>query len=122
MGKSVDFYISKGYSHPMAEYYAAGRKQLVGLMTNDDFTLTLTFDNGEIRKYDMKPLLIPGTVFAHFMKIEDFRRAYIDDSHAVCWDIDPNIDSNIVWSNKVDICPDCCYVDSVPVSGGVIGV
>ena len=23
------------------------------------------------------------------------------------------IDSNVVWNNKVDLCPDSCYVDSV---------
>ena len=31
-------------------------------------------------------------------------------------DIDPNVDSDVVWNNKVDLCPDSCYVDSVPIS------
>ena len=30
---------------------------------------------------------------------------------------DPNVDSEVVWNNKVDLCPDCCYVDSVPYGG-----
>ena len=30
----------------------------------------------------------------------------------------PNVDSNEVWENKVDLCPDSCYMDSVPVMGG----
>lgn len=44
----------------------------------------------------------------------NFRRVYLDEDHSVCWDIDPNVDSNEVWNNKVDLCPDSCYVDSVP--------
>ena len=39
---------------------------------------------------------------------------YLDEEQAVSWDIDPDVDSEIVWNNKVDICPDGCYVDSVP--------
>lgn len=49
------------------------------------------------------------------MKIESFRRVYVDDTHCVAWDIDPDVDSEQVWSNKVDLCPDSCYLDSVPI-------
>ena len=31
--------------------------------------------------------------------------------------VDPDVDSEKVWSNKVDLCPDSCYIDSVPVGG-----
>lgn len=47
------------------------------------------------------------------MDIENFRRVYLDDWHVICWDIDPNVDSDIEWMNKVDIDPDGCYVDSI---------
>jgi hypothetical protein len=47
--------------------------------------------------------------------IEAFRRVYIDEHHVISWDIDPSIDSRIEWGNKVDICPDGCYIDSVPI-------
>ncbi len=46
--------------------------------------------------------------------IRHFKRVYLDEQNAVSWDIDPNVDSNIVWNNKVDLCPDTCYVDSIP--------
>lgn len=98
----------------MASYFASGRRTIVSVTPNDDFTLTLTFDNGEVRVYNMAPLLQAGTVFAPFMQPENFRRVYLDDAHSVCWDIDPRVDSNIVWNNKVDLCPDVCYVDSIP--------
>lgn len=118
MGKSVDYYLSKGYERKMAEYFAAGRRKITGVTPNDNFTLTIRFDNGEIRLYDAAPLLQAGTVFAPFRDLKNFRRVYLDENHAIAWDIDPAIDSNVVWSNKVDICPDSCYVDSVPLNGG----
>ena len=118
MKRTVEEYLAMGFDRPMAEYYAAGKKKLVHIVANDDFTLTLTFDNGETRLYDMSPVLKPGTVFEPFMQIENFRRAYLDDTHCIAWDIDPNIARNVVWGNKVDICPDSCYVDSKPVEGG----
>lgn len=116
MGKSVDYFLSKGYDRKMAEYFASGRRKITDVVANDDFTLTISFDNGELRIYDMTPLLQSGTVFAPFRELENFRRVYLDDSHCIAWDIDPSVDSNLVWNNKIDLCPDSCYVDSVPVS------
>ncbi len=100
----------------MAEYFASGRKMIKSVMPNKDFTLTLEFDNGEKRILDCKPFLNDGTVFEKIKKYDDFRRVYLDSAHRVSWDIDPNIDSDAVWSNKIDLCPDSCYVDSDPVS------
>lgn len=118
MGKSVDYYLSRGCDQKMAEYFAAGRRRITGVVPNDNYTLTLTFDNGEKRLYNAAPLLQSGTVFAPFRELENFRRVYLDESNCVSWDIDPMVDSSVVWSNKVDLCPDSCYVDSVPLSGG----
>ena len=112
--KDVNYYLSKGFDQPMAEYYAAGRRKITAVEPNRDFTLTLVFDNGEVRRYDCKPFLEEGTVFAPFRTYDNFKRVYLDDSHCVSWDIDPNVDSELVWNNKVDLCPDSCYVDSVP--------
>ena len=89
-------------------------KKITGVIPNDDFTLTISFDNGEKRIYNAAPLLKPGTVFETLADLNNFRRVYIDDEHCISWDINPNIDSNLVWNNKVDLCPDSCYVDSIP--------
>ena len=117
MGQSVEYYLAKGFDEKMAAYFAAGRKKITGVVPNDNYTLTITFDNGERRLYDMIPLLKPKTVFAPLMDMATFRRAYVDDQHCIAWDIDPDVDSNEAWSNKVDLSPDSCYVDSVPISG-----
>ena len=119
MANTVEYYLSKGFEQKAAEYFASGRKQLIDVIANNDFTLTLTFDNGEKRLFDVAPLLKKGTVFETFAEIENFRRVYIDGQHCIAWDIDPTIDSEKVWNNKVDLCPDGCYINSVPIRENV---
>ena len=114
MLKTVEYYMSKGFDRAMAEYFASGKKKIVAVEPNTDFTLLLTFDNDEKRIFDVKPMIEKGDVFAPFADYNNFKRVYLDDCNCVAWDIDPNVDSNVVWNNKVDICPDSCYVDSVP--------
>ena len=91
MPKTVEQYLAKGLDQKTAEYYAAGRRRIVAVEPNDDF-------------------------FEPFMKLENFKRVYLDEYHSVCWDIDPTIDSKDVWENLVDLCPDSCYMESVPVA------
>lgn len=117
MSKTVDWYLQHGFDQKAAEYFASGRRRIMSVVANNDMTLTLSFDNGEQRAFNVAPLIKPGTVFAFLADIDSFRRVYLDDRHCVSWDIDPAIDSNEVWSNKVDLCPDTCYMDSVPIGG-----
>ena len=115
MGKSVEYCISKGFDRKIAEYFSNGRRTIVSVIANDDYTLILGFDNGEKRLYDVFSLIEPGTVFEILSNLSDFHRVYIDNEHCIAWDIDPNIDSNVVWNNKINLSPDSCYVDSIPV-------
>lgn len=114
MGNNVEFYLSKGFDQKMAEYFSKGRRQIVSVFPNDDFTLIVGFDNGEKRLFNAAPLLQKGTVFASLSELENFRRVYVDDCHCIAWDIDPSVDSTMVWSNKIDLSSDTCYVDSIP--------
>lgn len=113
----VNCYLANGYDQPYAEYFATGVRNVVGVVANDDFSLTITFDNGERRLLDMKPTIQKGTPFEPLLNVEAFHRAYISH-HTICWDIDPNVDSDEVWENVIDICPDVCYVESVPITEG----
>ena len=113
--KTIEYYQSKGFDLKTAEYFATGIKEIVAVAANDDFTLTISFDNGEKRLYDVLPFLKKGTVFEPFMDIENFRRVYVDNQHSISWDIDPTVDSEKVWNNKVDICPDASYINSIPI-------
>ena len=65
MTKTVEYYRSKGFDQKAAEYFASGRRQIVAVVANNDFTLTISFDNGEKRLYDVRPLLKKG---AHISK------------------------------------------------------
>ena len=115
MPHTVEYYLSKGFDSKMAEYFALGRKKIIDVKANEDFTLSLTFNNGEKRLFDMKPLLKENTVFADFWDYNNFKRVYLDDSNSVCWDKNPEIDSEVEWNNKIDLSSDVCYVDSTPI-------
>ena len=112
MGKTVEYYLEKGFDIRVAEYFASGRRKILDVIPNDDFTIELCFDNGERRILDMKPQLLPGTIFEFMSDIDNFRRVYLDSDNCVCWDIDPNIDSELVWSNKINLDPANCYMNS----------
>ena len=114
MGNSVEYYLSKGFDKRTAEYFSAGRRIITDVVANEDYTLTLKFDNGEKRLYDVAQIIEKGTVFEVLGDINVFRRVYIDDEHCIAWDIDPNVNSKKVWSNKIDLSSDSCYMDSVP--------
>ena len=102
MGKSIEYYLSKGFNIKMAEYFSKGRRTIVSVVANDDYS--------EKRLYDVAPLIKQGTIFEILADLCNFSRVYIDDSHCVSWDIDPNVDSNTVWNNKITIDSDVCYV------------
>ena len=118
MSKTVEWYLQRGFDRKAAEYFANGRRHITAVVANDDMTLTLTFDNGEHRAFDVAPLIESGTVFAFLADVSNFHRVYLDDEHCVAWDIDPSVDSDEVWNNKVDLSSDTCYMDSVPIGGG----
>ena len=109
----VNYYLDCGCDQKAAAYFASGRKTITSVTANADYTLLLTFDNGEKRLYDTSHLFTTGSVFNKIKPLADFKRVYLDESHCVSWDIDPNVDSKKVWSNKLDLCPDSCYLDSV---------
>lgn len=66
----------------------------------DNFKLLLTFDNGEVKVFDMKPYLTHG-IFIQLSNIDIFNSVKI------------SFDS-IEWSNGADLCPDVLYNESQP--------
>lgn len=104
--RTVEYYLSKGFDRRTAEYFAGGRKKIIGVSANEDYTLSISLDDGKKYVYDVRPLLQKGTVFEPLMDMTVFQRVYIDDAHSISWDVDPNVDSNEVWNNKIDLCSD----------------
>jgi hypothetical protein len=68
----------------------------------NDLTLLLTFNNGEVKSFDVKPYLGIGI----FKQLNDV---------SVFTSVRPLLGS-IQWSNGVDLCPDTLYLESVKVA------
>jgi hypothetical protein len=77
------------------------RPKAVNVKTADDYNLIVTFDNGEIRKYDAKPL-IKGDWFGKLADKDTFSTAHIAGL-------------SIEWEGGQDICPDDLYYSSKPI-------
>ncbi len=71
---------------------------------NPDYTLTLTFTNGEIRIFDVEPYLDKGI----FRELRDM---------GVFNSVKPFLGS-IQWQNGQDFCPDTLYLDGVKERNG----
>ena len=69
-----------------------------------DYKLRLTFTNGEVRIFDVKPYLSKGI----FQQLRDER---------IFNSVRPFLGS-IQWSNEADLCPDTLYEKSVPIAAG----
>lgn len=66
---------------------------------NPDYTVTLTFANGEVKVFDVKPYLDKGI----FRELRD---------KSLFNSVKPFLGS-IQWRNGQDLCPDTLYLDSV---------
>ncbi len=67
---------------------------------NPAYTLTLTFTNGEVKIFDVKPYLNIGV----FKELQDKR---------LFNSVKPFLGS-IQWKNEQDFCPDTLYLESKP--------
>jgi len=94
------------------EYLTNELRTILKIDSTDNYQLLLTFDNGEIRLYDMSSQLFG--VLEILKDINKFKEVFIDSSGNIAWHKDKNIDSDIVWHNKIDICKDAAYLDSIP--------
>lgn len=77
-----------------------------GVKPNPDYTLTLTFTNGEVRRFDVKPYLGIG-IFRELRDLSTFNS------------VRPFLGS-VQWVNGQDFCPDTLYEESVPVLDEIV--
>jgi len=68
------------------------------VVAHDDYTLKITFSNGEVGIYDCAPHLDFG-VFQELRDLGYFRQARAEGG-------------TVVWPHEQDICPDTLYEDS----------
>ena len=72
---------------------------IVGVKPNDDWTLTLTFSNGKVGAFDVKPYLNKG-IFRELKDVRLFKSVRIADA-------------TIEWKNGADLCPECVYENTI---------
>lgn len=72
--------------------------RVVNVIARDDFSLLITFANGEKGVYDCAHLRDFG-VFRELRDLSYFRQAAVQHG-------------TVVWPNEQDICPDTLYEDS----------
>lgn len=93
--------------------YFENPRKVIEVKADNDFNLLLTFDNGEIRIYSMEKEL--NGIFEVLRDKAKFQSVFIDEFGNVAWDIDDSVDSKEHWENRIDICKDALYMDSIPV-------
>ncbi len=72
--------------------------RIKGVKPMDDYKLRLTFTNGQVRIFDVKPYLSQG-VFRELRNIEIFQSV-------------KTVLGSIQWQNGQDFCPDTLYLES----------
>lgn len=74
--------------------------RVLNVKPEKDYYLEITFSNGEVRFYDMKPYLEVGV----FRELKD--SSLFNSVHPFL--------GSIQWQNGQDLCPDTLYLDSKP--------
>jgi len=76
-------------------------RKVIDVTANTDFSLELTFDDGSIRRFDMKPYLD----FPAFRSLKDVKRfTDVKVEHGT-----------VTWASGQDISPDTVYLESVKI-------
>src|SRR6056297_807276 len=96
------------------EYFRKGTRKIKKVIANDDYTLTVHFDNGEVKLYDMNDKLYD--VFDILKNKNKFIEVFLDEYGNIAWDIEKNLDSSVHWNNRIDLCKDSVYLDSKPLN------
>ena len=78
--------------------------------------------NGDMPNKQLKMLL--GWAAMHQEELQEnwylarqrqskFQKAFLDEFGNVAWDIDETADSSVHWNNRIDLCKDALYLDSI---------
>ena len=91
------------------EYFLNPRK-IIKVEAKEKYVLYLTFDNGEVKRYDMSDKL--QGIFESLRNESKFKSVFLDEFGNVAWNIDESIDSSVHWNNRIDLCKDALYLES----------
>ena len=75
--------------------------RVTSVLPMEDYRLLLSFNNGERRVFDVKPLF----AFSVFSALQN--KTFFESVKAAY--------GSILWPNDIDYCPDTLYAESVPI-------
>ena len=78
------------------------RPTAIAVQAQEDYTLRVTFDNGEIRQFDVKPY-IRGEWYSELKDKKYFHTVFTNGY-------------TVEWANGQDLCPDELYFSSTPLT------
>lgn len=76
-------------------------KKVIAATANDDFTLDLEFNDGSVRRFDVKPYLEIG-VFRELKDLDYFKNIRLAFG-------------TVQWRNEQDFAPETLYIESVEI-------
>lgn len=76
-------------------------KKAISAKANDDFTLDLKFNDGKLKRFDVKPYL-DFPVFRELKNLEKFKQI-------------KTAFGTVQWQNEQDISPETLYLESVEI-------
>jgi hypothetical protein len=88
------------------------RPKLFQVLPQDDFTVILFYDNGEIKRYDCNWIRFESGVFRQIQELPRFKDLCTIMNGTLAWDISEKRDPY----NCIDLCPDTVYQDSVKIN------
>ena len=92
----------------VSDYFGKGKRRLIEVTPSSGYLLTLKYDDNELRLYNLSGKLTG--VMSVLVDEAKFNEVFIDDSGNIAWDIDKNIDSDVVFSNRIDLSSDNAYI------------
>ena len=72
------------------------------VMPHEDYTLTVEFFDGSIKKINMSPVIAKGKIFSPLKDVNVFMKAH-------------ETYGTVAWSEKIDIAPEYLYENGVDV-------
>ena len=88
------------------------RPKLFQVFPQNDFTIILFYDNGEIKRYDCNWIQSESGVFGQIQELSRFKDLCTIMNGTLAWDISEKRDPY----NCIDLCPDTVYQDSVKIN------
>jgi len=77
--------------------------KITAVTTNDDFSLDLQFNDGIVKRFDVKPYL-DYEVFRELRDLNYFKQVNLAFG-------------TVQWPNEQDISPETLYIEGLPISG-----